>query len=41
MGAWNRLTDIFQDNQNVRAVTLEQELSNIRMEDFSNVSAYC
>jgi len=35
------LEDIFQDNQNARAVTLEQEFSNTRMEDFPNVSAYC
>ncbi|XP_019418441.1 PREDICTED: uncharacterized protein LOC109329228 [Lupinus angustifolius] len=41
MEAWNLLTDIFQDNQNARAVTLEQEFSNTRMEDFPNVSAYC
>ena len=39
--AWNRLEAIFQDNQNARAVTLEQEFSNTRMEDFPNVSAYC
>jgi len=41
MEAWKRLEDIFQDNQNARAVTLEQEFSNTRMEDFPNVSAYC
>jgi hypothetical protein len=41
MEAWNRLADIFQDNQNARAVTLEQEFSNTRMEDFPNVSIYC
>ena len=41
MEAWNRLEDIFQDNQNARAVTLEQEFFNTRMEDFPNVSAYC
>ncbi|XP_050875703.1 uncharacterized protein LOC127079351 [Lathyrus oleraceus] len=41
MEAWNRLEDIFQDNQNARVVTLEQEFSNTRMEDFPNVSAYC
>ncbi|XP_050889766.1 uncharacterized protein LOC127095064 [Lathyrus oleraceus] len=40
MEAWNHLEDIFQDNQNARAVTLEQEFSNTRMEDFPNVSAY-
>ncbi|XP_050910029.1 uncharacterized protein LOC127123895 [Lathyrus oleraceus] len=41
MEARNRLEDIFQDNQNARAVTLEQEFSNTRMEVFPNVSAYC
>ncbi|XP_050909641.1 uncharacterized protein LOC127123468 [Lathyrus oleraceus] len=41
MEAWNRLEDIFQDNQNTRVVTLEQEFSNTDMEDFPNVSAYC
>ncbi|XP_024630280.1 uncharacterized protein [Medicago truncatula] len=39
--AWNRLADIFQDNQNARAVILEQEFSNTHMEDFPNVSSYC
>ena len=38
---WTRLANIFQDNQNARAVTLEQEFPSTRMEDFSNVSAYC
>jgi hypothetical protein len=41
MEAWNRLADIFQDNQNARVVALEQEFSNTCMEDFLNVSAYC
>ncbi|XP_050875099.1 uncharacterized protein LOC127078710 [Lathyrus oleraceus] len=41
MEAWNRLEDIFLDNQNARVVTLEQEFSNTRMEDCPNVSAYC
>ncbi|XP_058771930.1 uncharacterized protein LOC131645313 [Vicia villosa] len=41
MEAWNRLENIFQDNQNARAITLEQECSNTRMKDFPNVSAYC
>jgi hypothetical protein len=41
MEAWNRLANTFQDNQNARVVTLEQEFSNTRMEDFPNVSAYC
>ncbi|XP_074298648.1 uncharacterized protein LOC141629568 [Silene latifolia] len=39
--AWDRLADIFQDNKNSRAVTLEQEFSHIEMADFSSVSAYC
>ncbi|XP_050897491.1 uncharacterized protein LOC127104352 [Lathyrus oleraceus] len=39
--AWNRLEDIFQDNQNTRAITLEQEFSNTHIEDFPNVSTYC
>ncbi|XP_021749742.1 uncharacterized protein LOC110715468 [Chenopodium quinoa] len=41
MEAWERLRDIFQDNQKSRAVTLEHEFSNTKMEDFSNASAYC
>ncbi|XP_057435605.1 uncharacterized protein LOC130728232 [Lotus japonicus] len=36
-----RLADIFHDNQNARAVALEQEFSGVRMETFPNVSAYC
>ncbi|XP_048497635.1 uncharacterized protein LOC125496256 [Beta vulgaris subsp. vulgaris] len=41
MEAWDRLRDIFQDNEHSRAVALEQEFSTTSMEDFSNVSAYC
>lgn len=41
MEAWNRLRDIFQDNQHSRAVILEQEFSTTKMEDFHNASAYC
>ncbi|XP_010689822.2 uncharacterized protein LOC104903482 [Beta vulgaris subsp. vulgaris] len=41
MDAWNRLCDIFQDNKNSRAVTLEAEFSNTKMENFPNVSTYC
>src|ERR1044072_2525037 len=39
--AWKSLADLFQDNQNARVVTLEQEFSGTRMEAFPNVSAYC
>ncbi|XP_021728478.1 uncharacterized protein LOC110695571 [Chenopodium quinoa] len=41
MEAWNRLRDIFQDNEHSRAVALEHEFSTISMEDFPNVSSYC
>ncbi|XP_057422763.1 uncharacterized protein LOC130716772 [Lotus japonicus] len=41
LAAWQRLTDIFHDNQNARAVALEQEFSGVRMETFPNVTAYC
>ncbi|XP_021749189.1 uncharacterized protein LOC110714946 [Chenopodium quinoa] len=41
MEAWDTLKNIFQDNQNSRAVTLEHEFSNTDMEDFPNVSVYC
>lgn len=40
MEVWDRLSDIFQDNQNSRAVTLEHDFSTTCMEDFPNVSAY-
>jgi hypothetical protein len=40
MEAWNRLANIFQDNQNAHVVTLEQEFSNTRMENSPNVFAY-
>lgn len=41
LATWQRLADIFHDNQNARAVALEQEFSTVRMAAFSNVSAYC
>ena len=40
MDAWNRLRDIFQDNKHSRVVTLEDELSNTKMENFPNASAH-
>ncbi|GJY44817.1 retrovirus-related pol polyprotein from transposon TNT 1-94 [Tanacetum coccineum] len=39
--AWKRLKDIFQDNKNSRAVYLEHEFTNTRLDNFSSVSAYC
>ncbi|XP_006593112.1 uncharacterized protein LOC114378788 [Glycine soja] len=41
MEAWDRLRDIFQDNQHSRAITLEQEFSATSMENFPNVFSYC
>ncbi|XP_074265462.1 uncharacterized protein LOC141587897 [Silene latifolia] len=41
MECWDRIRDIFQDNQHSRAVTLEQEISHAMMADFSTASAYC
>ena len=40
MEAWNSLRDIFQDNKHSRMVTLEDEFSNTKMENFPNASAY-
>ncbi|XP_074298318.1 uncharacterized protein LOC141629173 [Silene latifolia] len=37
--AWNRLKDIFNDNQNSRAVMLEQQFTNIHMDNYPNVSS--
>ena len=39
--AWSRLKDIFQDNKNSRAVYLEHQFTNTRLDNFSSVSAYC
>ncbi|XP_021771082.1 uncharacterized protein LOC110735181 [Chenopodium quinoa] len=41
MEAWDRLHDIFQDNQHSRVVALEHEFSSTAMEDFPNALAYC
>ncbi|XP_059310361.1 uncharacterized protein LOC132061601 [Lycium ferocissimum] len=41
MEAWDRLRDIFQDNQHSRAVALEQDFTTVSMEHFPNASAYC
>ncbi|KAI3772353.1 hypothetical protein L6452_03537 [Arctium lappa] len=39
--AWNSLANIFQDNRHSRLVYLENKFSNTRLDNFSNVSAYC
>ncbi|KAL9233326.1 hypothetical protein vseg_008344 [Gypsophila vaccaria] len=38
---WNRLKDIFVDNQHSRAVLLEQQFSSIHMDNYPDVSSYC
>ncbi|XP_071705153.1 uncharacterized protein [Rutidosis leptorrhynchoides] len=38
--AWDRLKDMFQDNQHSRAVYLQHKFSNIRQDDFPNMAAY-
>nr|GEW51667.1 hypothetical protein [Tanacetum cinerariifolium] len=39
--AWDRLKDIFQDNKNSRALSLEHLFSNTHLDSFSNISSYC
>lgn len=39
--AWNRLKDIFHDNKNSRAVYLEQQFSQIHMDNYPNALSYC
>ncbi|XP_074298747.1 uncharacterized protein LOC141629675 [Silene latifolia] len=39
--AWTRLKELFNDNQNARVVMLEQQFTNIRMDQYPNVSSYC
>jgi len=39
--AWNRLKDIFHDNKNSIAVYLEQQFSQIHMDNYPNASSYC
>lgn len=38
---WNRLEDIFLDNKHTRAVYLEEQFSNLRLENYVNMSDYC
>ncbi|CAH9131000.1 unnamed protein product [Cuscuta epithymum] len=39
--AWDSLTDLFQDNKHSRAVYLENEFSNTKLDQFPDVAAYC
>ena len=39
--AWTRLEQIFHDNKGSRATHLEEELADVRLENFPNAEAYC
>ncbi|XP_021851586.2 uncharacterized protein [Spinacia oleracea] len=39
--AWNRLQQIFQDNQSTRALALDAKFTTTKLADFPNVKAYC
>ncbi|XP_071729174.1 uncharacterized protein [Rutidosis leptorrhynchoides] len=39
--AWECIKSIFEDNKNSRAVHLRHKFSNIRLDNYPNVSAYC
>ncbi|CAH9077174.1 unnamed protein product, partial [Cuscuta epithymum] len=39
--AWDRLADLFLDNKNSRALHLETEFSNTRLESFPDIASYC
>ncbi|XP_071687902.1 uncharacterized protein [Rutidosis leptorrhynchoides] len=39
--AWERLRTIFQDDEHSRALYLNAQFTNLRMENFPNMSAYC
>ncbi|XP_071719468.1 uncharacterized protein [Rutidosis leptorrhynchoides] len=39
--AWDHLKSIFHDNQHSRAIALEHQFTNIKLDNFPNVFAYC
>ncbi|XP_071712692.1 uncharacterized protein [Rutidosis leptorrhynchoides] len=39
--AWDRIKGVFQDNKNSRAIHLQHKFTNIRLDDYPNISAYC
>ena len=41
MELWISLEEIFQDNKHTRAVYLEEQFNTTRLENFSNMAAYC
>ncbi|XP_071727378.1 uncharacterized protein [Rutidosis leptorrhynchoides] len=38
--AWDRLKNFFQDNRHSRALALEHQFTNIRIDNFTNIPAY-
>ncbi|XP_021986114.1 uncharacterized protein LOC110882390 [Helianthus annuus] len=38
--AWTTLENIFKDNKNSRAVYLQQEFTNVRLDNYPNMAAY-
>lgn len=41
MAAWDRLRDIFQDNQNSCVVFLEHDFAHVKIRDYPNATSYC
>ncbi|KAK9060337.1 hypothetical protein SSX86_021041 [Deinandra increscens subsp. villosa] len=39
--AWTALANIHQDNQNHRAIYLQNKFSNLKLDNFANISSYC
>ncbi|XP_071694658.1 uncharacterized protein [Rutidosis leptorrhynchoides] len=38
---WSRIKDIFQDNKSSRALYLQRQFNNIRLDNFPDVTSYC
>ncbi|XP_021746651.1 uncharacterized protein LOC110712495 [Chenopodium quinoa] len=38
---WTRLEEIFHDNKHTRAVYLEEQFTNTRLENYANMGEYC
>ncbi|XP_071739610.1 uncharacterized protein [Rutidosis leptorrhynchoides] len=39
--AWSTIQNVFQDNKNTRALYLQRQFTNIKLDDFTNVPDYC
>ncbi|XP_071688844.1 uncharacterized protein [Rutidosis leptorrhynchoides] len=38
--AWTRIQSVFQDNKNTRALYLQRQFTNIKLDDYPDVSSY-